>query len=87
LGGKRGAKETAKRPQWFLRTAKVPGLFDLYKSVKRDHGGSDCILSEGLAPPLCSGGLPALSPPPETFSAVTRWGWAPVPPAQAYHGP
>jgi hypothetical protein len=21
----------------------VPGLFDLYKSVKRDRGGSDCL--------------------------------------------
>jgi len=40
----------------FLHTTKVPGLFDLYKSVKRDRGGTDC-LSEGLALPMCSGGL------------------------------
>jgi hypothetical protein len=27
----------------FLRTTRVPGLFDLYKSVKRDRRGSDCL--------------------------------------------
>jgi hypothetical protein len=58
----------------------VPGLFDLYKSVKRDRGGSDWSV-RGLAPPMCSGG-PALSPPPETSALVTRWRWAPVLPAQ-----
>jgi hypothetical protein len=64
----------------FLRTTRVPGLFDLYKSVKRDRGGTDC-LSEGLAPPMCSGG-PRFPPPPETSALVTRWRWAPVLPAQ-----
>jgi hypothetical protein len=39
----------------FLRTPEVPGLFDPYKSVKRDHGGSGRILSGGPAPPRSGG--------------------------------
>jgi hypothetical protein len=62
----------------FLRTTRVPGLFDLYKSVKRDRGGL-CVRRTSAADVLWR---PALSPPPETSALVTRWRWAPVLPAQ-----
>ena len=62
----------------FLRTTRVSGLFDLYKSVKRDRGGL-CVRRTSAADVLWQ---PALSPPPETSALVTRRRWAPVLPAQ-----